>query len=137
MSFVLDASVAVAWLHPQETTRAVLQLFDDLLDNEAWVPSLWHLEVANIFEKNTRLGAYPVETRDRYLRNLAALSIRTDDQTVERAWHQTLDLAHAHRLTLYDASYLELALRRSLPLATLDNALRSAASAESVPLLGL
>jgi predicted nucleic acid-binding protein len=138
MSVVLDASVAVAWLHPEETTRAVVELFDGLLnDDNVWVPSLWHLEVANIFQRNARLGKYPTVTRDRYLQNLKALPIKTDGETAFVAWGETLNLAHLHNLTLYDASYLELALRRSLPLATLDKALRTAAAAEGVPLLGL
>jgi predicted nucleic acid-binding protein len=65
------------------------------------------------------------------------LPISTDPETGKQAWNATLQLAHRHRLTLYDAAYLELAQRRRLPLATLDSDLRAAAMVECVPLLGI
>jgi predicted nucleic acid-binding protein len=74
--------------------------------------------------------------RDATLADLAQLPIQVDPQTDQQAWSATLRLAERHRLTVYDAVYLELALRRSLPLATLDEDLRRAASAEKVQVLG-
>jgi predicted nucleic acid-binding protein len=75
--------------------------------------------------------------RDAALADLALLPITVDQETDGQAWGATAKLAVRYRLTLYDAAYLELARRRCLPLATLDNELRSAATAEDVPLLGL
>jgi predicted nucleic acid-binding protein len=70
------------------------------------------------------------------LADLSLLPISLDPETDRQAWDATLQLAHRHRLTLYDAAYLELAQRRGLPLATLDRDLRTAATAEGVHLLG-
>ena len=75
--------------------------------------------------------------RDESLSDLALLPIKQDPDTHAQAWGATLELAALHSLTLYDAAYLELALRRRLPLATLDGGLRTAAQAETVELLGL
>jgi predicted nucleic acid-binding protein len=108
-----------------------------LVENGAWVPSLWSLEVANILETGIRRGRHDVAFRDSTLADLSLLPISTDPETSNQAWNNTLQLAHRHRLTLYDAAYLELAQRRGLPLATLDSDLRSAATAEGVPLLGV
>ncbi|GDX94751.1 hypothetical protein LBMAG47_04150 [Planctomycetia bacterium] len=68
-----------------------------------------------------------------FLRLLAALPIALDDETASRAWLQSLHLARSHRLSVYDATYLELALRHGLPLATLDARLAAAATAAGVP----
>ena len=82
-----------------------------------------------------RRGRLSTRHRTQVLQVLADLPIEIDEETSGRAWRETLVLAEAHRLTLYDAAYLELAVRRSLPLATRDAALRSAAEAAGVPLL--
>jgi predicted nucleic acid-binding protein len=108
-----------------------------LVENGAWVPSLWPLEVANVLETGVRRGRHDIAFRDSTLADLSLLPISTDPETGNRAWNATLELAHRHRLTLYDAAYLELARRRQLPLATLDSDLRAAAMAEGVPLLGI
>jgi predicted nucleic acid-binding protein len=84
-----------------------------------------------------RRGQHPAEFRDGALADLALLPIQIDPETDRQAWGATARLAERHRLTLYDAAYLELALRRGLPLATLDKDLRAAASAEKVQLLGV
>lgn len=136
MSLVLDSSVTLAHTWSDETTDAVRQVFESLRDHGAWVPSLWRLEVANALEMAVRRGRHPAEFRDGALADLALLPIQIDSETDRQAWGATVRLATKHRLTLYDAAYLELALRRSLPLATLDEDLRAAARAEKVSLLG-
>ena len=108
-----------------------------LVENGAWVPSFWALEVANIPEGGVRRGRHDIDFRDADLADLSLLPISTDAETAQQAWNATLDLAHGHRITLYDAAYLELAQRRCLPLATLDNDLRAAAVAEGVAVLGM
>jgi predicted nucleic acid-binding protein len=97
---------------------------------------LWKLEVANILEMGVRRGRHDAAFRDATLADLALLPINLDPDTDRQAWGATSQLASRHRLTLYDAAYLELAQRRDLPFATLDHELRSAASAEGMTLLG-
>jgi predicted nucleic acid-binding protein len=136
VSLVLDSSVTLAWVYSQETTEAIREVFSRLMGNGAWVPGLWRLEVANILEMGVRRGRHDAGFRDATLADLALLPIRLDPETDQRAWSATLHLAEQHRLTLYDAAYLELAKRRSLPLATLDRDLRQAATEAGVALLG-
>ncbi len=136
MSVVLDSSATLAWFYAAETTPAIRQVFELLIKDGAWVPSLWRLEVANVLEMGIRRGRHSVAFRDATLADLSLLPINLDPETDRQAWDATLQLAHRHRLTLYDAAYLELANRRGLPLATLDNDLRTVASTEGVRLLG-
>ena len=137
MSLVLDSSATLARLWEDETTEAVSRLFELIRDRGAWVPSLWRLEVANALEMDVRRGRHVAEFRDGALADLALLPIQIDLETDRYAWDATLRLASSHRLTLYDAAYLELALRRQLPLATLDRQLRAAAEDEGIGLLGM
>ena len=137
MSLVLDSSVTLAWVYTEETTDAIRRVFDRVGEDSAWVPSLWRLEVANILEMGVRRGRHPASFRDDTLADLAVLPIHIDPETDQRAWDRTARLAERHRLTLYDAAYLELAERRGLPLATLDGDLRMAATTEGVVLLGI
>jgi predicted nucleic acid-binding protein len=137
MSLILDSSTTLAWVYAEETTRAVRQVFDLLSDNGALVPSLWKLEVANILEMGVRRKRHDAAFRDATLADLALLPIQVDPETDRQAWGAILQLAERHRLTLYDAAYLELAQRRNLPLATLDRDLRAAAKAAQVILLGV
>ncbi len=136
MTLVLDSSVTLAWAHNEETTPAVLQVLDRVIESGAWVPSLWRLEVANVLEMSVRRNRMSSDLRNKALANLSLLPITLDTETDRQAWGATLRLAERHRLTLYGAVYLELALRRTIPLATLDLELRAAASAEGVKLLG-
>jgi predicted nucleic acid-binding protein len=137
VSLVLDSSATLAWFYADETTPGIRRVFELLVRSGAWVPSLWRLEVANILEMGIRRGRHDIAFRQATLADLSLLPINLDPETDSQAWDATLKLAHRHRLTLYDAAYLELAQRRGLPLATLDGDLRNAANAESVQLLGL
>ncbi len=137
MSFVLDSSVTLAWVYSDETTTAVRHVFDQLMQSGAWVPGLWRLEVANILEMGVRRGRHDGAFRDSTLADLALLPIHIDLETDQHAWSQTARLAERHKLTPYDAAYLELALRRNLPLATLDRDLRTATNVEKGKLLGV
>lgn len=137
MSLVLDSSVALAWVYSDETTTAVDEVFATIAKGGAWVTSFWKLEVANVLEMGVRRGRHTADFRDATLGDLALLSIAADRETERQAWGETLQLASRHRLTVYDAAYLELAKRRVLALATLDEALRSAGRAEGVQLLGV
>ena len=137
MSLVLDSSVALASVIDLETTPAVLQAMHLVISNGAWVPSLWRIEVANVLEMGVRRNRFDASFQSKALADLSLLQISIDPETDRQAWSATSRLASLHRLTLYDAAYLELALRRALPLATFDRELRAAASAEGVKLLGV
>jgi predicted nucleic acid-binding protein len=103
-------------------------------DLQAHVPSLRTLEVANALIVGERRGRTTAADTARFLAILGTFPIVIDDETAARAWADTLHLARAHNLSAYDASYLELAIRHGLPLATLDGKLIAAATAVGVPL---
>jgi predicted nucleic acid-binding protein len=136
MSLILDSSATLAWVYADEITPAIRHVFDLVGEGGAWVPGLWRLEVANILEMGVRRGRHDAAFRDATLADLALLPISLDPETDRHAWGATARLAERYRLTLYDAAYLELAGRRGLPLATLDQELRAAAAAAGVALLG-
>jgi len=129
VSLVLDSSATLAWIYSEETTEGIRRLFDAVADEGAFVPTLWRLEVANSLTIAVRRGRIDADFRRASLADLALLDITTDQYTDFHAWNETLNLADRFRLTLYDAAYLELAKRHSLPLATLDDELRTAATA--------
>jgi len=136
MSLVLDSSATLAWVYADEVTEPIRRVFDFVGNNGAWVPGLWKLEVANVLEMGVRRGRHDAAFRASTLADLALLPIGVDTETDRQAWDSTLQLAARHSLTLYDAAYLELALRRALPLASLDADLRRAAQAEGVVVVG-
>jgi predicted nucleic acid-binding protein len=135
--FVLDSSVALAWCFPDEKAPVPEAVLDSLAAARGVVPSLWHLEVANSLLVGERRKRSTEADTVNWLRFLASLPIVVDEETVTRAWSSVLTLARSHNLSAYDASYLELAVRRGLPLATLDDKLKTAATeigiAEYVP----
>ena len=136
MSLVLDSSATLAWIYSEETTEPIRRLFHAVANEGAVVPALWRLEVANSLTVAVRRGRIDADFRRASLADLALLDIATDQHTDFHAWSETLSLADRFRLTLYDAAYLELAARRSLPLATLDDEMRAAATALGLHLLG-
>ena len=134
-SFVLDASVALAWCFDDESTPAAWALLDRLHATPAHVPSLWALEIGNILlgaEKRRRITQARTVA---FLGILGDLDIRVDPDLPGRAFRDVLPLARERRLTTYDATYLELAMRLGLPLATKDKALARAAAALHVKTL--
>jgi predicted nucleic acid-binding protein len=131
--FVLDCSVVIAWFFEDEAVGYAEAVEDSLAAATAVVPSLWPLEVANallIAERRKRTTEAKVSA---FLKLLRSLPIQTDDETTIRAWHEPMHLARAQQLSVYDSTYLELALRRGLPLATLDNRLKAVAATVGVP----
>ncbi len=136
VSLVLDSSATLAWIYGDEITPAIRTVFERVAEQGAIVPALWPLEVANGLTIAMRRGRIDAAFRGAALADLALLDIATDQSTGSHAWDATLALADRFRLTLYDAAYLELAVRRSVPLATLDGALREAAGVLGVELLG-
>jgi predicted nucleic acid-binding protein len=137
VSFVLDSSVALSWCFEDEQTPATQTLLQRVVETGALVPVLWPLEVLNGLAMAQRRRRVEPEKRQRLSALLRELPIRVDLESATCDWTDTAALAERHQLTLYDACYLELALRSGLPLGTLDRALRDAAKASGVPLLGL
>ncbi len=132
MSFVLDASVTMAWLlgDSKPADRAYAQSALEALkqvDRHAEVPVTWGLEVANVVARAEAKGLLAEAQSKAFLEMLANAPIHADGATFTQALGSTLDLARRYRLSAYDASYLELALRAGLPLATLDADLARAA----------
>ena len=132
MAFVLDASVTACWAFQDEDHPDASLAFLRIRTEEAVVPSLWWFEVRNILIVNERRRRIAESDTAAFLLSLSRLRIRVDRVPDEGA---VLRLARAHRLSVYDAAYLELAQREGLPLATLDADLRRAAAGEGVALL--
>ena len=135
-TFVLDCSVTMAWLFQDEASPNTDQLLKELRnDSNALVPNLWRLELGNTLtqaERRGRITAAQLTTTLELVRNLP---ITTDAETDNRAFREILNLARTTSLTTYDASYLELAMRHGVPLATLDKALIRAARGVAVETL--
>jgi predicted nucleic acid-binding protein len=136
-AFVLDASIALAWCFADEATPATDALLDRLADEDAIAPALWRLEVANALTMAERRGRLSVAGLTRSVNLLQRLAVAIDVDGPDRAFRELLDLARSERLTVYDAAYLELALRLGLPLATKDAKLRKAGAGLGLALLGM
>ncbi|MBY0275370.1 type II toxin-antitoxin system VapC family toxin [Candidatus Binatia bacterium] len=133
--FVIDASIAVAWVHPAQATRDTDRLLDEVArDARFAVPALWMLEVVNallVLERRRKLRS---DERAEALETLLALGPAVDEDGARSAFGRVSDLAVEHGLSVYDATYLELSLREKLPLVTKDVGLRAAARRAAVPL---
>jgi predicted nucleic acid-binding protein len=132
MPFVLDASIAACWAFQDEDHLHAELAFDRIRTDEALVPSVWWFEIRNILVVNERRRRITESDTASFLRYLSHLALRIDRIPDETA---ILRLARTHRLSVYDASYLELAQREGISLATLDIDLANAAHSESVPLI--
>lgn len=133
--FVLDASMVLAWaLEDERQAGAVDTLVRLKTGDEALVPALWWFEVRNALVSNERRGRLGEADTAIMLRELARLPVSIDRSPEEAS---VLALARRHRLTVFDAAYLELAQREGLPLSRLASALQGAAAAYGVSLLGV
>ena len=132
MPFVLDASIVIDWALDEGHPTAG-EARERLETDAALSPVLLWFEVRNVLIVAERLGRATEDYSAAFLRELEQSPIITD-RTPNEA--QVMALARRHRLTVYDAGYLELALRRSVPLATLDGPLARAARSEGVPVIG-
>ncbi len=132
MNFVLDASVTLTWLlgDSKPADRAYANGVLEAMkrdDTHAEVPVTWSLEVSNVIARAEAKGLVEEAQSGAFLEMLANAPIHADGATHVQALDSTLNLARRYRLSAYDASYLELALRAGLPLATLDADLTKAA----------
>ncbi len=133
MPFVVDASVAACWAFRDEDHPVADAALERLRTDEAAAPALWWFEVRNILVVSERRKRVAEADSAAFLRDLARLPVALDRAPQEG---EVLRLARTHRLSLYDAAYLELAQRTGIALATLDTDLIRAARAESVARIG-
>ena len=133
-AFVVDASMAFAWVLPNQASAEAEALLERIEAGvEAVVPSLWFLEVANGLLVAQRRKRVTAPERMLALVRLSALSLTVDEDAARDVFGRTSTLAEQFGLSVYDAAYLEVALRRNLPLGTRDRALRSAAERSGIP----
>jgi predicted nucleic acid-binding protein len=135
MTVVLGASMAITWLFDDERTETTHQVMMRIVANSAIVPSLWRLEIANMLRGAVRRKRCDEDFVSRSLARLDRFRIDIDNETDLHAWKQTRVLSREHDLTIYDAAYLELALRKHFPLASCDSDLIAAARRCAVEVL--
>jgi len=123
------------WCFHDDATRYAEQILHRLSTLEAWVPSLWALEVANVLLVGERRQRLTPADSSRFVSLLQTLPVRADAPTASHSWSDVLPVARSHQLSAYDASYLELAMRMGCPIATLDDKMRRAAKPLGIDLM--
>jgi predicted nucleic acid-binding protein len=136
-AFVLDGSITLVWGFADENDAYATAILEKMPDLQAYVPGLWPLEVANALLVGERRGRTTSADAAHFLAILGTFPITVDGETAARAWVETMHLARAHNLSSYDASYLELAMRLGVPIATLDDKLKAATKAVGVMLFAV
>jgi len=135
LSFVADVSAVCAWCFEDEGSEASEALLARLPASELCVPALFLWELANVLLMAERRGRISAADRSQFLTLVVQLDLAIDPADPAVVWHDVLSLAAQHRLTSYDAAYLELALRLKLPLACKDGPLREAAKRRRMTVL--
>jgi len=136
MTLVIDASVALSWCFDDEATSETDAIAHEISKTGAFVPSLFHLEISNVLLHAERRGRIAIADVTQRLELISKLPLEVDHQTPSRAANQILTLARAEKLTVYDAAYLELAIRKGSTLATKDRQLAAAARHVGVSVRG-
>jgi len=134
-TFVVDNSVVMAWCFEDECSDYAEAVLERLVDQQALVPAIWPLEVANVLLAAERRKRINPAQSTRFVQLLTDLPITVVSQDPAQALSDVLALGRTSRLSSYDASYLDLAIRRGLPLASRDDRLRKAAKRCKVKLL--
>ncbi len=135
-SFVADASLAMAWCFQDEATPATRKLLEGISDQSILVPAWWYIEITNVLALAEQKGRIHADQIADFIALIEALDVEIDMEAPQRAFSDLLPLCRAHSLTSYDAIYLDLAIRRKLPLGTLDEPLRKVARKLGIKLLG-
>ena len=133
--FVVDNSVVMTWCFKDETNQYADAVLDSLETAKAFVPSVWPLEVGNVLLVAEHKDRLSEADSTRFIALLTELPIIVEQEQPERVIMEILALAREHKLSSYDASYLDLAMRKGLPIATLDNNLIAAAKCSQVPIV--
>jgi len=132
--FVLDCSVALSWCFLDEQDPYAIDVLRSLAKKQAIVPAIFPPEVANGLLMGERRKRSTEADSAKWLQSLASLPIDVDFRQAPETFASVVPLARAHGMTSYDASYIELALRRSIPLATMEPKLRACAKVLGVKL---
>jgi len=136
VTFVVDASVTLAWCFDDELSQRADLVLDRLTKENAVAPAIWPLEVANGLRSAERRNRLAAGELPGLRQLLSALPIRVEPVSLDGALSEVLEMARALELTAYDAAYLAVAVRHGLPLATLDDRLRTAAERAGIAVLG-
>lgn len=134
-TFVVDNSIVMSWCFKDEANKYTDAVLDSLAESYAVVPSIWPLEVVNALLVSERRRRLSEAESIRFLTLLAQLPLTVEQEQSEKAMMIILALARKHKLSSYDASYLDLAMRNGLPIATLDKNLRAAAKRAQVAII--
>lgn len=134
---VVDCSIVAAWLFRDERNEYAFEIARQYRACDYLVPSLWKWEIANTLLIGQRRKRCSQEDVTAWLAYLAGMPFQFDEYSLAAVWNDTLEFANDHQLTVYDAAYLELAHRESIPLATLDDEMKKAAKAAGVKLFRL
>jgi predicted nucleic acid-binding protein len=135
LTLVLDASIALAWVLPGESAPRTEALHQRVKRDGAYASHVWRLEVTNIIVQAERARRITEADTGRIVTMLDSLPIAIDRDGVDQVFGRVVDLARTTGLTTYDASYIELAIRLGLPLATNDGPMTTAANNLGVNLL--
>lgn len=135
-TLIIDCSLTMAWCFEDEGTVETAGIQDRLVAEAAVVPAHWFLEVTNVLVVAERRKRISPADSTQFVVLLASLDIQADNHAPARAFDHILPLSRNHGLSSYDAAYLDLALRRNLPLASLDDELRRVALGLGVEVLG-
>lgn len=134
-SFVIDASVGFSWVYPSQASDETDKMLQELETGATVVvPWFWFLEVANGLLAAERRKLLTAGERKIALEKLSKLKFVIDEECAQAAFGRTSELAAKHGLSVYDAAYLETALRRNLPLGSRDKPMRTAAKKAGVKL---
>ncbi|MDX8390521.1 MAG: type II toxin-antitoxin system VapC family toxin [Mariprofundaceae bacterium] len=133
---MLDNSIVMAWCFEDESNTVADVVLESLEQSRAIVPAIWSLEVGNVLLVAERRGRLSEADSVRFLSMLSSLPIHSESETRQRAMSDIFSLAREHQMSTYDASYLDLAMRQGLPIATLDKKLMHAAKRSQVSIVG-
>ena len=133
--FVIDNSIVMTWCFIDEVNQYADAVLEKLAEAEAVVPTIWPLEVVNVLLAAERRKRLREIDSVRFLSLLSQLPIHVEQAWPERSMNELLALGRTNDLSSYDASYLDLAMRHGLPIATLDQKLAEAAKRMDVPII--
>ncbi len=134
LTFVVDNSVVMSWCFEDENNDYAEEVLDSLAQNNAIVPCIWSLEIGNVLVAAERKKRIIMKDSVRFLSLISDLPLIVVQESPERMTGAILSLAREQGLSTYDASYLDLAIRHGVSLATLDIRLRKAADRCGVPI---
>lgn len=135
MTIVIDASITIAALSPDERTDDTERYLSTIAENDAVVPAIWALEVMHVFRRKVTQGLVSAEIATEALAAAQLLNVRVSSTSASAAFTDIGRLARIHGLSPYDAAYLDCALKLDHPLATLDRRMRTAAAIEGIPVI--